>query len=212
MSHIQRHAGGCATLLLVGLVACGGGGNDDSAGAGSSSGTAAPPTELLSNPGCETPAQPDATLARLTPTGWTGGASLTNPNAAGAVSSNFFTWPQPAEGERYCDIGNTPAWRLSQGITVSAAGTYRIGWKDNTGLNALPGFRTSPYTVTLTDASGRAVYSAAFDAYRGNGVWEARSADQALAAGTYTLAFTSQGTTGNGTDTLIDDVTVRARP
>lgn len=197
------------SLLLSLLCACGGGGEDVGGGGG---GTPAQPVELLQNAGCEAPALPDGTLARVTPTSWSGGAALTNPSAAGGVAANVFTWPQPAEGQQYCDIGNVPGTRMSQSFTVVTAGTYRIAWEDNTGLNIVAGFRTSPYTLALTDATGRQVYAASFDAYRPTGAWEARTIDQVLAAGAYTLAFASQGSTGNGTDTLIDEITLRAVP
>ena len=168
-------------------------------GAGDGEGGAAQSVELLANGSFEAPSQADGTLQRVSATAWSGGAALINPNAGGGIPGNPFTFPQPSEGQQYNDIGNLPSTRLSQSFTVTSAGTHRVAWKDNTGLNAIPGFRTSPYSVAVTDGNGRQVYSANFDAYRGNGVWEARSTDQVLAAGTYTLSITSLGTTGNGT-------------
>lgn len=166
---------------------------------------------MLQNGGFEAPAIADASLQAVTPASWTGGAALMNPNTSGAISGNPFTWPQPAEGQQYDDIGNTPATPLSQAFTVTTAATYRITWQDNTGLNIVPGFRTAPYLVTLIDGSSQQVFSLNLDSYHPTGAWETRTTDRVLSAGTYTLTFASQNS-ANRTDTLIDAVSVKAVP
>lgn len=171
----------------------------------------APGPELLQNGGFEAPTTVDGTLNRITPTFWTGGAAISNPDAAGGMAGNPFTWPQAIEGVQYADIGNTPATPLRQSFTVTTAATYRIAWQDNTGLNIIVGFRTSPYLVTVTDGASQTVVSLNFEAWRATGDWAARTTDHALTAGTYTLTFTSQNQP-NGTDTLIDAVSVRSVP
>ncbi len=168
----------------------------------------APGPELLQNGGFESPAIADGTLSASTPTPWTGGVLLMNPNAGGGLGGNGFTWPQAAEGAQYADIGDTPSTPLRQSFTVTTAGTYRIAWQDNTALNILVGFRAAPYRVTLTDGTAQTVVTLDFDAWRATGAWAARSTDHALSAGTYTLTFASQNQP-NGTDTLIDAVSVR---
>lgn len=203
--------------LATALLACGDGGGGAAAPAPTPTPTPtptpSPPTavELIVNGDFELPAIADGTLLAAEADGWTGGVLVMNPNAAGALAGNIFTWPQAPSGQQYRDIGNTPATPLSQSFTVASAGSVTLSWQDGSGLNIPPGYQTGPYRVTLTDAAAATVYSADFDGWRASGAWQLRSVTLSLAAGRYTLAFASQNQP-NTNDTLIDDVSVLGPP
>lgn len=206
--------------LATALMACGDGG-----GGGAAAPTPTPtptptpsptpsppaPAELLVNGDFEQPAIADGTLLAADADGWNGGVLVMNPNAAGAIAGNVFTWPQAASGQQYRDIGNTPSTPLSQRFTLASAGSVTLGWQDNTALGIAPGFQAAPYRVTLTDAAAATVYSADFDAWRASGAWQVRSVTLSLAAGQHTLTIASQNLS-NRTDTLIDGVSALGPP
>lgn len=163
--------------------------------------------ELIQNGSFEAQLIADGSLQALVPTGWSGGAVLMNPDAAGGFAGNPFTWPQAADGLQYEDIGNTAQFALSQVFSVASGGSYSLSWLDNTALNILPGFQTAPYAVAIRDAASALVFSSNLDSYHADGAWGSRAFVQALAAGSYTLTFTSLNS-ANRTDTLIDRVSL----
>lgn len=163
---------------------------------------------ILLNGGFEEPAIADGTLQAVTPAGWSGGAVMMNPLASGAIPGNPFIWPQAAQGSQFEDIGNTAAFALSQAFVSPAGGAYTITWQDNVGgVPALPGFQTAPYAVSLIDAAAQTILNATYDSYHADGQWVLRTLTATLAAGSYTLTFTSLNQ-ANRTDTLIDAVSV----
>lgn len=175
---------------------------------------AAPTTahsNLIVNGSFEQQSIPDGGLQALTPTAWTGGAVLMNPNAAGGLAGNPFTWPQPADGQQYEDIGNESRFALTQSFSIGTAGSYLLTWLDNTALNIVPGFQTAPYSVSILDAVSNVVFSVLLDSYHANGAWTSRNAVNSLDAGQYTIAFTSLNQF-NRTDTLIDAVSLVVAP
>ena len=123
------------------------------------------------------------------------------------MAGSIFTWPQAAHGQQYEDIGNEPPFALSQLFTLPSAGTYSLTWSDNTALNIAPGFERAPYSVSLVDTASNEIFSIIFDSFHSDGAWQKREVMRALAAGDYTLIFTSRNGF-NQTDTLIDDVAV----
>ena len=163
--------------------------------------------DFVLNGNFESAALADGTFSRTSPTSWSGGALLDNPDSSGRLAGLGFTWPQAYEGSQYVDIGNESVYSLSQQLTLGAGGSYVLSWFDNTGLNIIPVFRTSPYAVSFADATGAIVLDAALDAYHSDGQWLARTALLSLSAGAYTLRFTSTGVR-NGTDTLLDAVSL----
>lgn len=167
--------------------------------------------ELIQNGSFEIQAIPDGTLQAATPSNWSGGAVLMNPNVAGGLAGNPFTWPQAATGQQYEDIGNEPKYALSQSFIVSDADTYILQWLDNTALNILPGFQTAPYSLSVVDASSNIVFSSALDSWHADGEWMPRELSGYLDAGSYTVAFTSLNSF-NRTDTLIDGVSLSLAP
>jgi PEP-CTERM motif len=164
---------------------------------------------IIQNGSFEDPAIPDGTFQTVVPPSWTGGVDIFNPDAAGRMAGSIFTWPQAAEGQQYEDIGNEPSFALSQLFTLPSAGTHRLRWSDNTALNIVPGFQTAPYSVSLVDSASNEIFSVNFDSFHSDGAWQAREVTRTLAAGDYTLTFTSRNSP-NQTDTLIDDVAVTA--
>lgn len=164
--------------------------------------------QILQNGSFEQPAIGDGTLQAVTPTGWSGGALLMNPLAGGAIPGNVFLWPQAADGTQFEDIGNTATFALSQTFAIASSQAYAIEWQDNVGgVPALPGFQTAPYAVSLLDDAAQTIFSVSLDSYHADGQWVARTLTPTLAAGSYTLTFTSLNLP-NRTDTLIDAVSV----
>ena len=166
---------------------------------------------LIQNGDFESPIIADGTFQTITPPSWSGGVDLLNPNAAGGLSGNVFTWPQAPSGQQYEDIGNTAQFVLSQAFAVAVPGAYIFTWQDNTALNIVPGFQTAPYSISLIDALSQPVFAFNFDSYHSNGAWQPRTLTQDLVSGTYTLKFTSLNSP-NHTDTLIDDVAINSVP
>ena len=162
---------------------------------------------LIANGSFEVPAIADGTLQAITPLAWTGGAALMNPSAAGTFAGNPFLWPQAPEGAQYEDIGNEAKYALSQNFVVADADTYLLLWQDNTALNIAPGFQTAPYSVAIRDSASTVVFTIALDSYHSDGAWVARSVQQFLNVGTYSLTFTSLNQF-NRTDTLVDAVSL----
>ena len=167
--------------------------------------------QLIQNGGFESPSIADGTYRTAPATFWSGGAFLDNPNAAGGIPALGFTWPQPADGQQYADIGDIAAYALSQTFAVAAGGVHHIAWSDNTALNILQGYRTAPYSVEIANAANSSVLLANFDSYHLSGSWQARSIDQFLTPGNYKITFTSENVY-NGTNTLIDAVQISAVP
>lgn len=167
--------------------------------------------QVIRNGSFESPVLADGTFYFGSATSWTGGAFVDNPNAAGGLLGLGFTWPQAADGQQYVDIGDVAAYAVSQTFTVTDAGTVTIGWADNTALNIVPGYKTAPYSVRLVDGSSAEVFSQSLDSYHDTGLWQFRSVDLFVPAGTYSISFTSLNVY-NGTDTLIDAVQISAVP
>ncbi len=166
---------------------------------------------IIQNGDFESPVLADGTFQAISPSSWTGGAVLMNPNAAGGLIGNVFTWPQAPSGQQYEDIGNTAQFVLSQAFSIPSRGVYTFAWQDNTALNIISGFQTAPYSISLIDASLQPVFAFNFDSYHSNGTWQPHGLTQDLTSGTYTLKFTSLNLP-NHTDTLIDAVTVNINP
>jgi hypothetical protein len=127
-----------------------------------------------------------------------------NPDAGGNFAGNPFTWPQAASGAQYVDIGNVSSYALSQSFALASAGTYLLSWWDNTGVTNV---QSSPYSVSIVDATNSSVYGASFNAYHSGGAWLQRTAMLNLGVGAYTLAFISTGVP-NGLDTLVDATSI----
>jgi hypothetical protein len=174
-------------------------------------GAPAAQAQSLVNASFETPAIADGTLSAVTATGWSGGAFVMNPDAAGQFTGNPTIWPQAASGQQYLDIGNTAASPLSQTVLFASGGSYAFGWSDNTALFLPTAFHTSPYVAEVLNSAAQVVASAPFDAWHADGAWQARSLVATLAAGSYTLRLTSQNAPLSA-DTLIDSAAISAVP
>ena len=168
-------------------------------------------SQLIQNGSFENPNIADGTYRTAPATSWTGGAFLDNPNASGGIPALGFTWPQPADGQQYADIGDIAAYALSQTFAVAAGGVYHFAWSDNTALNIVQGFRTAPYSIQVSNAANVSVLFVNFDSYHLSGNWQGRSIDQVLNPGNYKVTFTSANVF-NGTNTLIDGVQISAVP
>jgi hypothetical protein len=180
------------------------------AGAGLLAGASAQ-AQSVTNGGFEGPAVADGSYVSTPATGWTGGALLMNPDAAGQFAGNPSLWPQAHSGAQYADIGNTPGTAMSQAVAFASAGSFVVGWADNTALGLPVQFHTSPYVVALLNGAQQVVASGNFDAWHADGQWQTRALAATVAAGTYTLRFTSQNVAFSA-DTLVDTVSVSAVP
>ena len=167
--------------------------------------------QIIKNGDFEFPAIATGTYLIGAPTSWTGGAWISHPNSSGQLAGFSFTWPQAPDGNQYVDIGDIPQFAVSQPFTIAITGQYTLSWKDNTALNIISGYQTSPYIVEIFEPSGYLAFRSYFDSYHSNGAWESHTLTPQLAAQDYTLTFSSLNYYG-GTNTLIDAVTVSAVP
>lgn len=155
--------------------------------------------QILINGGFEDPAISQNSYSTIIQaTGWSGLQALFNGDGG-----NASLWPGPQQGAQYADIGwgNTPA--MSQAVTISAPGDYRLCWYDNTAYFQTIG---SPYSVTILDSVDAVVASSSFAAVNdGSNAWAAKFVPATLASGAYTIRFQSV-TGGAAYDVLIDSV------
>jgi len=167
--------------------------------------------EILQNGSFEAPILQVGQLTPTSPTGWTGGGFHMRPAADGTLIGDSYIWPQAPMGNQYADIGNQPAFALSQTFLITTPGEYLFSWYDNTALNIVAGQQFAPYQVALTDASASVIFSHALDSYDANGNWQSRSISHTLDPGSFTLSFTSLNQPFR-TDTVIDAVAITAVP
>jgi hypothetical protein len=125
-------------------------------------------------------------------------------------SGNPSVWPLPQDGQQFANIGNQSSVTLSQTVTITNDGVYRLRWFDSSGHSG--GFTTSPYSVTLLTGAVQTVVSTNLDAYHSTfGDWERRSIEMTLGLGTHTIRFRAEGVQ-SGLDTLIEDVRLERLP
>ena len=165
--------------------------------------------EIISNGSFELPPITPNTYQVGSPSSWNGGWAIMN----GSVLLPGGALPLAQDGQQWVDIGNLPNTPFSQSFAISTQGQYQLSWYDNTGVDYGLGWdgQKSPYSVSVNDSSFQSVASGNFDAAH-NLIWQNRSLSFNLSPGTYTLVFTSQGTTGYGYDTHIDNVSIAAVP
>lgn len=124
-------------------------------------------------------------------------------------------WPGPQDGHQFIDIGygeispGVPAFVLSQSVTITTPGSYRLDWYHNTYSDTGPGSGSANYRAAILDAGSSPVAQGLFDP-GGFGVWGHQSLTAALAAGNYTVKFSSGPAAGR--DALLDNVTLALTP
>ncbi|MFN0066984.1 MAG: PEP-CTERM sorting domain-containing protein [Limisphaerales bacterium] len=124
-------------------------------------------------------------------------------------------WPGPQDGDQFIDIGygeispGVPAFVLSQTVTITTPGDYRLDWYHNTFSDTGPGSGVANYHAAILNADDGTGVEDLFDP--GNfGVWGQRSLTTTLEAGEYTVTFSSGPFSGR--DTLLDNVTLTLVP
>ena len=127
----------------------------------------------------------------------TGSGSLVNgdPCGCGGTSSE--------DGQQYLDLGGEPGNSIRQVFSVPGS-RYRLAWYDNT---YFPASTSSPYTLSILDASNQAIVVTNFDAGSPTGAWQSRSVVLDLSAGSYTLVYTEQVPHG-GYNSLLDNASL----
>lgn len=124
-------------------------------------------------------------------------------------------WPGPQDGNQFVDMGygetspGVPAYVLSQVVTITTPGAYRLDWYHNTYSDTGPGSGVANFRAAILDAGDSPVAQGLFDP--GNfGVWGYASLTATLAVGNYTVKFSSGPAFGR--DTLLDNVSLTPIP
>jgi len=160
--------------------------------------------QVLANGSFEAPRVSLNTLMQVEPAGWKWGTRM------GFIYNGHVLWagdpwPSPAHLQQFVNIGDEPAYVLSQEFNIPAEERYRLQWFDNTGhIGQVFG---APYTVSIFTKAGEIIATRRLDAYHVDQQWRLNFLEISLPSGTFILEFKSSNVAG-GLDTLLDDVSI----